>query len=59
MNEDKKLKDIADDDLEQAQGGATIELVDATVASIRTEAGAVEFQDGDDLFLRKRPGRSK
>lgn len=50
---------MADDDLEQAQGGAKIEIVDATIASLRTESNAIEFQDGDDLFLRKRRGRSK
>lgn len=59
MTEDKKPKDIADGELLQAQGGVKIEMIDATIASLRTESNAIEFQDGDDLFLRKRPGRSK
>lgn len=59
MIDDKKADDLADDDLDRAQGGYSVELVNATVSSIRTEAGVIEYQDGTDLSLRKRPGRSK
>ena len=52
MIDDKKADDLADDDLDRAQGGYSVELVNATVSSIRTEAGVIEYQDGDDLFLR-------
>lgn len=43
MTESKKPKAIADGDLEQAQGGAKIEMIDATNAQIRTDASAIKF----------------
>lgn len=59
MIDNKKADELADDDLDRAEGGYTIQLENATVAGIRSEANIVEYQDGTDLFLRKRPGRSK
>lgn len=59
MTDRKEPQVIADDDLEQAQGGATIELTNATIASVRQEQQIIEYQDGNDpLSLRKRPGRA-
>ena len=62
MSKDEKQGDLTDAELDAAQGGGTIPLENATVGSIRQEQlnnQVIEFQDGDDYFLRKRPGRSK
>ena len=59
MSDIRKAETVEDDDLDRAQGGYSVELTNATVSSIRTEAGVIEYQDGNDLLLRKRPGRSK
>lgn len=59
MTDKKNAEEIADADLDQAEGGYTVQLENATVAGIRSEATTNTYQDGDDLILRKRPGRSK
>lgn len=63
---------IADDDLDEAQGGLrALQPTGIRATDVTKEANAFtidardtgdfvsEFQDGDDLFLRKRPGRLK
>lgn len=57
MTDEKNAEEIKDTELDAAQGGYTVELVNATVAGIRSEHQVVEYQDGDDLVLRKRPGK--
>ena len=62
MTKDKQPDHLADADLDRAQGGYSVPLENATISSIRQEQlnnQTVEFQDGNDYFLRKRPGRSK
>ena len=48
--------DLNDQDLDGAEGGAIV-LEEATISSLKqtelSNAKAVEFQDGDDYFLRK------
>ena len=58
MTDTRKAEAVEDDDLDLAQGGYSIELVNATVSEIRAESLNNEYQDGNDLILRKRPGRS-
>ena len=42
-----------------AAGAGTADKAFKGVDGLNAEIDAIAFQDGDDLFLRKRPGRSK
>lgn len=57
MTDRKNAKVVADADLDEVQGGYSVPLENATIASIRSEQQVIEYQDGDDLVLRNRPGK--
>ena len=73
MSADKDIKpaEIQDEDLNEVQGGLRTfgtAGIRASTSGLRPIANTldatftgdkVSFQDGDDLFLRKRPGRTK
>ncbi|MFK7944350.1 MAG: hypothetical protein AB8B85_15750 [Paracoccaceae bacterium] len=73
MNDEDKIKpaEIQDEALNEVQGGlrmartgirATDHDVIKTVTGLGTKptsASVIEYQDGTDLMLRKRPGRLK
>lgn len=61
-------EDIADTDLDQVQGGGALPTEEVTLGytevewtylkgDTRAPDPKVGFQDGDDMILRKRPGR--
>ena len=56
MTNQKTPSELSDQDLDGAEGGAIV-LEEATVSSLKqTEllnTRVIEFQDGDDYFLRK------
>lgn len=63
MDKDKDVKpaEIQDEELNEVQGGIralspSIRVPETTTLS---DAKVNEYQDGDDLILRKRPGRIK
>lgn len=59
---------VSDSDLDQAQGGGALPTEEVTLnyteiewtyakADTRIPSQSIEYQDGNDLILRKRPGR--
>ena len=59
---------VSDSDLDQVQGGGVVPTEEVTLNYTETEwtyakadtkvpSQGVEYQDGNDLILRKRPGR--
>lgn len=73
MNDDKKpeTEDLTDEDLDQTEGGfsgitlkkgyvvtADLQKFTQTQVDLKPANPTIsDFQDGDDLFVRKRPGR--
>lgn len=70
MNDEDKIKpaEIQDEALNEVQGGQRVMQTSGICAMENTalrprvtdlSKTTVEFQDGDDMVLRKRPGRTK